>query len=105
MKTYEGVHRVSGGGHVVVREGESTRPLEHHVRHSPDGFNWGYGGSGPSDLARCILIDYFGHPEPAEPLYQDFKFEIVAGLPSARFTLTEEEIDSWMEERDGPKAD
>lgn len=35
-------------------------PLEHHKKHSPTGFGWGYGGSGPSDLARCLLIDALG---------------------------------------------
>lgn len=32
-------------------------PLKHYMRHSPDGFEWGYAGSGPAELARCILID------------------------------------------------
>lgn len=35
-------------------------PLVHHVRHSPDGFSWGYNGSGPSELARCMLIASLG---------------------------------------------
>ncbi|GAI22752.1 unnamed protein product, partial [marine sediment metagenome] len=25
--------------------------------HSPDGFNWGYAGSGPAQLALAILLD------------------------------------------------
>lgn len=33
-------------------------PLTHHSKHSPSGFSWGYAGSGPSELARCILIDH-----------------------------------------------
>lgn len=40
--------------------GVETHPLTHHVRHSPDGFSWGYAGSGPADLARCLLIDALG---------------------------------------------
>lgn len=36
--------------------GYQCGPLAHHVKHSPDGFSWGYGGSGPSELARCLLI-------------------------------------------------
>ena len=28
--------------------------------HSPDGFEMGYGGSGPADLALTIMCDYFG---------------------------------------------
>ncbi len=47
------------------------------MRHSPDGFSWGYGGSGPADLARSILADYLGHiPHPA--IYQQFKYQHVA---------------------------
>lgn len=35
-------------------------PLHHWVKHSPDGFAWGYGGSGPADLARSLLADALG---------------------------------------------
>lgn len=35
-------------------------PLPHIVKHSPTGFSWGYAGSGPSELARCLLIDHLG---------------------------------------------
>ena len=42
------------------------------VRHSPDGFEWGYGGSGPSDLALNILI-LFTDQCTADRLYQEFK--------------------------------
>ena len=55
----------------------STTPLAHHVHHSPDGFAWGYHGSGPAELARCLLWDHLGE-EPARSLYQDFKAEVVA---------------------------
>ena len=29
------------------------------VNHSPDGFNWGYLGSGPAQLALAILLEVF----------------------------------------------
>lgn len=35
-------------------------PLRHVVKHSPAGFEWGYEGSGPADLARSLLIDVLG---------------------------------------------
>jgi hypothetical protein len=35
-------------------------PLPHYKRHSPAGFEWGYSGSGPADLARCLIIDALG---------------------------------------------
>lgn len=34
--------------------------LPHIVRHSPTGFEWGYCGSGPADLARSLLIHALG---------------------------------------------
>lgn len=50
-----------GEGSVFVedRRGE-TKLLPHIVKHSPTGFAWGYGGSGPAELARCILIHFYG---------------------------------------------
>lgn len=45
------------GGSVLVKEGGTYRKLPHHMRHSPSGFGWGYLGSGPAELARCLLID------------------------------------------------
>ena len=53
----------AGGGALVLLEtppGEPIGPLPHHVKHSPTGFTWGYQGSGPAELARCILIAVVG---------------------------------------------
>lgn len=48
------------------------------VNHSPDGFSWGYQGSGPSQLALGILLAK-GIPEHIARLaYQDFKREVIA---------------------------
>jgi len=33
-----------------------VHPLPHVVKHSSTGFSWGYGGSGPADLARSLLV-------------------------------------------------
>jgi hypothetical protein len=46
--------------------------------HSPDGFNWGYGGSGPAQLALAIVLELTGKPDG----YQDFKFAVIANLPN-----------------------
>lgn len=71
MKTYIGYRKHQGNGTVacvdvlVEPDGDEFSPrrryaLTHHVRHSPTGFEWGYGGSGPADTARCILLDALG---------------------------------------------
>ena len=60
--------------------------------HSPDGFEWGYGGSGPAQLALALLADCLDNEQEAVEWHQDFKSAVVAGLPREGWTLTEEEI-------------
>jgi len=50
-------------------------------RHSPTGFNWGYGGSGPAQLALAIMLEIFDD-ETAKLNYQDFKFKHVGSWPN-----------------------
>jgi hypothetical protein len=45
--------------------------------HSPTGFSWGYGGSGPAQLALAILLRYLPAKE-AVSLHQAFKWAIIA---------------------------
>ena len=40
--------------------------------HSPTGFEFGYGGSGPHQLALALLMDAIGDDEVAERFYQPF---------------------------------
>ena len=61
--------------------------------HSPDGFAWGYGGSGPSQLALAILLEA-GSVDNALEKYQDFKWEIIAELPRTDF-IEEIDLDKW----------
>ncbi len=96
MKTY--VMRRSG--HVVRatvhqdrhEAGEVVRPLVHLAFHSPDGFGWGYHGSGPADLARSIVGDLLqtAVPDPVE--YLAVKSVLVAGLPYDGGEITEKEV-------------
>lgn len=48
--------------------------------HSPNGFEMGYGGSGPADFAYNILLKFGVKPREAEILHQDFKWKFVARL-------------------------
>lgn len=52
--------------------------------HSPDGFNWGYAGSGPAQLALAICLIVIGNPCN----YQAFKFDHIATLPQGDFDVT-----------------
>ena len=49
------------------------------LNHSPDGFQWGYGGSGPAQLALALLLDATSNPKTAQDYYQEFKFDKVSG--------------------------
>lgn len=54
--------------------------------HSPDGFNWGYGGSGPAQLALAVLLELYDE-ETALNNYQHFKWEYIAVLPQDDFDV------------------
>ena len=41
-------------------DGEPLGPLPHYIKDSPEGYGWGYIGTGPSDLARSILVAVLG---------------------------------------------
>jgi Family of unknown function (DUF6166) len=61
--------------------------------HSPTGFDWGYGGSGPAQLALALLADALGDDDRAIRLHQDFKFKVVACWPEGeRWWITAEQI-------------
>jgi hypothetical protein len=49
------------------------------VDHSPDGFAWGYGGSGPAQLALAVLLELTDEPFALEA-YADFKWHHIATL-------------------------
>ena len=82
-----------------------VEPLEKfldEVNHSPDGFQWGYGGSGPAQLAYAILRRYFELEQEKEPrrlareLYQDFKRDIIAPNKGANLWITSHYITHWV---------
>lgn len=68
------------------------------IYHSPDGFEWGYGGSGPADLALNILIRFTSR-ENAMSLHQAFKWDFISGMSKAGGTIKKEEIETWLSEK------
>jgi Family of unknown function (DUF6166) len=64
--------------------------------HSPTGFCWGYGGSGPAQLALAILMDVFnGDDARALSMHQEFKDMVIARLPMDEgFVLTDQQVES-----------
>lgn len=59
-------------------------PSQKIWNHSPDGFNWGYGGSGPAQFALALLMRFVA-PEIAQQYYHELKFGFIATLPRTDF--------------------
>lgn len=64
--------------------------------HSPDGFNWGYFGSGPAQLALSILMEVTDIPT-ATQFYQQFKHEHVGKWEQGKDFSVELDIQEWID--------
>lgn len=64
--------------------------------HSPDGFNWGYSGSGPAQLALALLLRFTRDDEIAVKYHQAFKDTVIASLPEGDFELNEKVVWDWI---------
>ena len=83
------IERVNGIAH-------RTYPLRQRIIwHSPDGFQWGYGGSAPSDLALNLLLHATGDEETARALHQRLKWAFVAGWGD-EWSITQAEVLAWV---------
>jgi hypothetical protein len=102
-------------GVILRREGDVAMTNVPHavVWHSPTGFEWGYSGSGPADLALNALeaaLASLGFEGPREKCYdgsafvaairlhQAFKFAFIAGIPHEGGTIEWSEIETFVRE-------
>lgn len=92
---YSGI-RHSNGWITVLMDGKELPLLPSLAvwNHSPTGFNWGYGGSGPAQLALAIMLQEFGQ-ELAVRLHQTFKWHYVSRWGKEHWAITSEEIQEW----------
>ena len=80
---------------VVVSDDGAEEPLDLRLdlwNHSPTGFECGYGGSGPAQLALAIIARLFDNDDLAIALHQDFKRRYVASFPRNGFEFEEQKI-------------
>ena len=95
MKTYTG-KREDHGCFLVTVDGQPLDPRFDLAMHSPTGFAWGYGGSGPAQLAIALLADAVG-PGDAERFYHDFKWQVVCGWPiDEAWSITADDLRAWI---------
>jgi len=98
MKYYTG-ERPAGTAHVrVVNLGEGDQPLDPRLdlmNHSPDGFDWGYGGSGPAQLALALLADAVGNDAIALRYHLEFKNGFVSRLSGNKWTIPADYVRGW----------
>lgn len=85
----------------VTKNGRNLSPKRSQRvwNHSPDGFCWGYGGSGPAQLALALLLSE-GLPRwQALQYYQEFKRGVIARLPAEpgdQWRLSGQSIMEWL---------
>lgn len=65
------------------------------VNHSPTGFEAGYGGSGPAQLALALLADVTQDDQWSLAHYQRFKWEVVSQL-AWEWELSQEKVLQWV---------
>ena len=134
MRIYRITRSLGGIVRCMVRHVDGGKPtppapyrLPHATLHSPTGFECGYGGSGPADLAASILADFFavhartvaaayrGKPSrkqrPATAaaamrvieLHQDFKADVIARIKlgnGEQYEITGERVAEFVARKD-----
>ena len=103
MKIYQGIvlprQRI-----VQVINGSEVYALPNWEQGVNPDFNWGYGGSGPSSLAKSIVLDLFPDADFTDPDEMRSHYlldNIISNQPRDKgFRLSEEEAEGGMVEHD-----
>jgi len=84
---------------MIYRAGQAAQLLPMRLdlfNHSPAGLEWGYGGSGPAQLALALLADATGDDNLAVKLHQSFKWAIIASLHRDHdWEISADAIQAW----------
>jgi hypothetical protein len=96
MKLYKG-YRGDAGCVVTVDDAPLDPRLD--IRHHSDaGFEWGYEGSGPRQLALAILADHMNDDQQALTFCQVFTENVVSQLKDGDWILTSEGIQTALDQ-------
>lgn len=77
-------------------------PRNDLLNHSPDGFEWGYSGSGPAQLALAILAKVTGDDQFAVKHHQQFKTDLIAPMSqtASEIIWPANHVLTWCRSRD-----
>jgi hypothetical protein len=92
-RVYEG--RRTATGCVVTVDGKPLDPRLDLLRLS-DGFEWGYDGNGPRQLALAVLADLLGDDARAVADHRRLTAAVIEGLEGESWTLTGTDIDQAL---------
>jgi len=100
LKTYTGYRLPGTGGTAgpalvtVHQQGLPSRPLDPRfdLRRHSDALNWGYGGSGPAQLALALAADVLGDDDAAQDVHQRLKRQLIASLPKDGWSISETQL-------------
>ena len=85
---------------VVTVDGKPLNPKisQRVANHSPDGFSWGYSGSGPMQLALGILLAAGVRKADATAYCIRFRQAFIEALPRASFVL-KVDVQGWLRQQ------
>lgn len=94
-KVYRGKRGTSGCA--VTVDGEPLDPRTDIKTLSSSGFEWGYEGGGPGQLALAVLADHFGDDSKALALFASFRGNVIATLDNEEWVLTSDRIEAALQ--------
>jgi hypothetical protein len=106
VKIYHG-SRDDSGTTAFITDESGRRELDPRFdlrKHSMTGFEWGYAGSGPAQLALALAADALGDDDRARDVYQQLKFKLVASLGGDTWSLTEGQVRAAVADIERAKA-
>lgn len=95
MKVYQGRRRPDGVE--VTVDGRRLDPRYDLRTLSSSGFEWGYDGGGPAQLALAVLADHFGDDAKALSRYKDFRAGLISALRGDEWRLDGDAVDQALE--------
>lgn len=97
MMTYHGVRKQDDVEVWIQTSTGQQRKLSPRFdirKHSPTGFEWGYNGSGPAQLALAICCDVLRDVEKAKSVYMEFKDRVVTTW-QAEWCISAADVLEW----------